>query len=104
MNIEEVKNVIHKYEYIKEKIEEGITKDMEVNEIVYRLYLLHEDIKTVSKIINDMGYKITTNRGKRKFTHKDVSEILKDNNAINDQFLNEIVTSLFNSKKKNYRY
>lgn len=104
MNIEEVRRLKEKYEYIENIIEEGTNEKMEVNEIVYRLYLIHEDIKTVSKKINEMGYKINGNRGKRKFTHKDISEILRDNNAIKDHFLNQIVTNLFKSKKKNHTY
>ena len=103
MKLEEVINKIEELEYIKTILQTEIDLNvMSVNEIIYILYIKLEDVKEVSKIINNFGFRVKSNRGFRKYIHQDISNILKDVNAINDIKLNQIVTKLFRSKRRNF--
>ena len=103
MKLEEVRNNIKELEYIEEVLKENIDLNkMEVNEVIFRLYLKLENVKEVSKKINDLNFRIKTDRGYRKYIHQDISDVLKNKNAIKDKKLASIVTKIFRSKRKNF--
>ena len=60
-------------------IEQGeIKEDDSFETIVFKKYIEFENVKDVADSINELGYRIKTNSyvGSRKYTNKDISDIL----------------------------
>lgn len=90
-----------------EKILDVIEKNSEVNKsdsfeaIIFKKYLEFENVTTVAKYINDLGYRIKTDSyiGERKYKGTDITEILISDVEI-EKNLKEVVQQL---QDKNYQ-
>lgn len=79
-------------------IENGEIKEDDTFEtIVFKKYLEFENVKDVADSINKLGYKIKTNSyvGSRKYTSKDISDILQNDSIEVEEELRESVLTMF---------
>lgn len=79
-------------------IENGEIKEDDTFEtIVFKKYLEFENVKDVADSINKLGYKIETNSyvGSRKYTSKDISDILQNDSIEVEEELRESVLTMF---------
>lgn len=79
-------------------IEHGEVKEDDTFEtIVFKKYIEFENVKDVADSINELGYKIKTNSyvGSRKYTSKDISDILHNDSVEVEEELRESALTMF---------
>jgi len=91
MTIEEAREQIKMLEDYIEMLEGYVPETFE--EYAIKLYVLHEHVARVAKMLNDLGFRI----GKRKVIGMDVSDILR---AKPTDELHELAVKLFKQNKK----
>ncbi|NFO48597.1 hypothetical protein FDB40_17225 [Clostridium botulinum] len=105
-----------KYQKIRDKVESEYTKKIneldrllrviengEIKEddpletIVFKKYIEFENVKDVADSINELGYRIKTNShvGSRKYTSKDISDILNNDSVEVEEELRESALTMF---------
>lgn len=67
-----------------------------VETIAFKLYMQLDNVSKVSKKINELGFRISTNShlGERKYTSNDITAIITNKEAIVDTDLKEVVQDI----------
>lgn len=101
MNISEIDRKIKQYLYMKESMERYmvINEVDSIETIVFKLYLVLESMDKISKWLNEQGYRIESQMGKRKYRVQDVSRIIQEAEEVNSE-LKTIVRRLYVLNKK----
>ena len=71
LSIDEAKEQIERLQQFIELVEAYYPETLEQH--VIKLYIIHENVTTVMKLVNDMGFRI----GNRKLVTTDVSDVLR---------------------------
>ncbi|URZ07553.1 recombinase family protein [Clostridium felsineum] len=101
MNIYDLNKKIAELGEIRVLLNIPINQSDSVEEKIFKKYLEVENVKEVAAYINELGYRIKSDRGKRKYIAQDISNILTDKDIkIENKKLKNIVIKLFYAHKR----
>lgn len=101
MNVDNLNKKIMKLNEIRRLLNIPINQNDNIEEKIFKKYLEVENVKKVAAYVNELGYRIKSDRGKRKYIAQDISSILTDKNIkIKNKQLKDIVIKLFYAHKR----